>query len=96
MSWLFPGFRERQRRGYMVYKVTTALWSIVAILVIVAYIRYRQAEPTKLAEIGLWAAVFFWARVAHAVVYWLGIPYLRTIAFVVGVVATAVIFTMVM
>ncbi len=67
-----------------------------AILVIVAYIRYRQAEPTKLAEIGLWAAVFFWARVAHAVVYWLGIPYLRTIAFVVGVVATAVIFTMIM
>lgn len=28
--------------------------------------------------------VFFWARLAHAVVYTLGIPWLRTLAFVVG------------
>ena len=30
------------------------------------------------------AAVFFWARLAHLVVYVLGIPLLRTLAFVVG------------
>jgi uncharacterized MAPEG superfamily protein len=63
-----------------------------AILVIVAYIRYRQAEPSLLATIGIWAQVFFWARVVHAVVYWFGIPYVRTLAFVVGVVATGAIF----
>ena len=28
-----------------------------------------------------WAAWFFWMRVAHAVVYLAGVPYLRTIAF---------------
>ena len=31
------------------------------------------------------AALFFWGRVAHAVVYIAGIPYVRTLAFVVSV-----------
>lgn len=30
------------------------------------------------------AAVFFWSRLAHALVYTLGVPLLRTIAFVLG------------
>lgn len=30
------------------------------------------------------AAVYFWARLAHAVVYAAGVPWLRTLAFVVG------------
>ncbi len=29
-------------------------------------------------------ALFFWGRVAHAIIYILGIPYLRTLAFVVS------------
>ena len=29
-------------------------------------------------------AVFFWARLAHAIIYALGVPVLRTLAFVVG------------
>jgi len=33
------------------------------------------------------AMVYFWARVAHAVVYALGLPWLRTIAFTVGFIA---------
>jgi len=31
------------------------------------------------------AALFFWSRVAHATVYTLGVPLLRTLAFVAGV-----------
>ena len=31
------------------------------------------------------AALFFWGRVAHAVIYIAGIPYLRTLAFLVSV-----------
>ncbi len=38
------------------------------------------------------AVVFFWARLAHAVIYILGIPVLRTLAFLVGWVAEIVIF----
>ena len=39
-----------------------------------------------------WAMSFFWLRVAHAVVYLLGIPYIRTIVFVLGFVAVAGLF----
>ena len=34
-------------------------------------------------------AVYFWARLAHAIVYLLGIPVLRTLAFAVGFLAQA-------
>jgi uncharacterized MAPEG superfamily protein len=36
-------------------------------------------------------AVYFWARLAHAIIYALGIPVLRTIAFTVGFLAQAVL-----
>jgi uncharacterized MAPEG superfamily protein len=36
-------------------------------------------------------AVYFWARLAHALVYVLGIPVLRTLAFAVGFLAQAVL-----
>ena len=36
-------------------------------------------------------AVYFWARVAHLIVYTLGLPVFRTLAFVVGFVAQAVL-----
>lgn len=36
-------------------------------------------------------AVYFWARLAHALVYLLGIPMLRTLAFAVGFLAQAVL-----
>ena len=35
---------------------------------------------------------FFWLRVAHAVIYWAAIPYIRTIAFVLGYVAIIGLF----
>ena len=34
-------------------------------------------------------AVYFWARLAHAVIYAFGIPVLRTVAFTVGFLAQA-------
>jgi uncharacterized MAPEG superfamily protein len=34
-------------------------------------------------------AVYFWARLAHVIVYTLGIPVLRTLAFAVGFAAQA-------
>ena len=36
-------------------------------------------------------AVYFWARLAHAVIYALGIPVLRTLAFAVGFLAQAML-----
>ena len=43
------------------------------------------------ATIATWAGVFFWARVAHAVVYIAGIPYLRTPVYLVSWAAILVI-----
>lgn len=37
-----------------------------------------------LAAANTWAAVFFYARVAHAVVYLTGVPYLRTPVYLVS------------
>ena len=34
-------------------------------------------------------AVYFWARVAHVIVYTMGVPVLRTLAFSVGFIAQA-------
>ena len=36
-------------------------------------------------------AVFFWSRVAHIIVYTLGLPVFRTVAFTVGFLAQAVL-----
>jgi len=37
------------------------------------------------------AVVYFWARLVHVVAYTLGVPWLRTLAFVVGFVAQVAI-----
>lgn len=43
------------------------------------------------AIIGTACMVFFWARVVHALAFTFGIPWVRTLAFVAGVVAEAII-----
>ena len=40
----------------------------------------------------LWAAIFFWMRLAHAIVYMLGIPFLRTLIFAAGTVSVVGLF----
>jgi uncharacterized MAPEG superfamily protein len=37
------------------------------------------------------AAIFFWARLAHAIIYLIGIPWLRTLAWAVSVVGMIII-----
>jgi uncharacterized MAPEG superfamily protein len=43
------------------------------------------------AATAMGAMIFFWARVAYAVIYLIGIPWLRTLAWVVSVVGMAMI-----
>ena len=57
---------------------------IFAPLVLILAVEHHSTESTALA-----CAVYFWARLAHAVVYALGIPVLRTLAFSVGFLAQA-------
>lgn len=52
---------------------------VFAALVLVAHVSGISNETTALA-----CVIYFWARVVHFVVYTLRIPWLRTLAFVVG------------
>ena len=58
-----------------------------AVVVLIAHVTGAANETTA-----LWAAVFFYARVVHALVFWLGIPFVRTLAFAAGLLATLIIF----
>ncbi len=52
-----------------------------AALVLVAQVAGISNEATA------WGAVlFFWGRLAHAIIYIAGLPYLRTVAFVVALI----------
>jgi uncharacterized MAPEG superfamily protein len=52
---------------------------VFAALVLVAHVTGVNNETTALA-----CAIYFWARVAHFAIYTFRIPWLRTLAFVVG------------
>ncbi len=39
-----------------------------------------------------WTMSYFWLRLAHAVVYLVGIPYVRTVIFTLGYVSVAGLF----
>ena len=55
---------------------------IFATLVLTLNVLHHSTASTVLA-----CAVYFWARLAHAVIYWAGIPVLRTLSFAVGFLA---------
>jgi len=55
---------------------------IFAPLVLILDAQGHTTESTVIA-----CAVYFWARLAHAVVYTMGVPVLRTLAFTVGFLA---------
>jgi uncharacterized MAPEG superfamily protein len=57
---------------------------IFAPLVLILDALGHATEATAIA-----CAVYFWARLAHAIVYTMGIPVLRTLAFAVGFLAQA-------
>jgi uncharacterized MAPEG superfamily protein len=60
---------------------------LFAILVLAAQAAGRTNSITALG-----AAIFFWARIAHAVLYLAGIPWLRTAAWLVSIVGLFMIF----
>src|SRR4051812_10604318 len=59
--------------------------AIENLVVFAALVLTAHAAAISGAAIASAACVYFWARVVHAAVYTLAIPWLRTLAFVVGV-----------
>jgi uncharacterized MAPEG superfamily protein len=79
-----PGWAGRARRAHfnMIENMV-----VFAPLIIVADIAGRDNGMTELG-----AELFFWARLAYAVIYVAGIPYLRTLAWAVSAVGLVLIF----
>lgn len=79
-----PLWGQRANRAHM---NAVEAFAPFATLVIVAHLAGVANEATA-----MWAAVFFWARLAHVIVYLLAVPFLRTIIFTVGFIAVLGIF----
>jgi uncharacterized MAPEG superfamily protein len=79
-----PNWGTRADRTYMNAVETFAPFAAIVILI--------QLAGKANAMTAFWAMSYFWLRVAHAVVYLAGIPYIRTIIFVLAYVCIIGLF----
>jgi len=79
-----PNWGKRADRAYMNAVETFAPF---AALVVVAQLTGKANAMTA-----FWATSFFWLRLAHAIVYWAAIPYIRTLIFTLGFVCVLGLF----
>jgi uncharacterized MAPEG superfamily protein len=75
------------RRADRTYLNAVEAFAPFAAVVIVAHLAGKANAMTA-----FWAAWFFWMRLAHALVYLTGIPYIRTLVFTAGYVGVIGIF----
>lgn len=87
-----PLWAQRAKRAHLNMVETMPAF----IAVVVAALFALQGNSAALAVVGGWAAFFFWARIGHAIVYILGVPYLRTPVYLASWLAIlAIAFTVV-
>jgi uncharacterized MAPEG superfamily protein len=79
-----PAWAQRAKR---VHENMVENLAPFAALVLVAQVTGAANETTALASL-----LFFWSRVAHAIVFILGIPWLRTLAFFAAWIGLVLIF----
>jgi uncharacterized MAPEG superfamily protein len=77
------GWAGRARRAHLNMIENLLLF---AALVLIAAVACKANATTAMG-----AMIFFWARLAYAVIYLIGIPWLRTLAWFVGVIGMAMI-----
>jgi uncharacterized MAPEG superfamily protein len=74
-------------RAHRAYLNAVETFAPFAALVIVAHLAGKANAMTA-----FWAMSFFWVRLAHAVVFWFAVPYIRTVLFTLGFVCVAGLF----
>jgi uncharacterized MAPEG superfamily protein len=74
-------------RAYRAHRNMLESLVIFAVLIIVTEITNKNSAMT-----GVGAQLFFWARVAYAVIYVVGVPWVRTSVWGVSVVGLILIF----
>ena len=77
------GFAGRSRRAHLNMIENMVLFTA---LVLVAAVAGKANAMTAMG-----ALIFFWARLAYAAIYLLGIPWLRTLAWFVSVIGMVII-----
>ena len=79
-----PNWGKRAHRAYLNAVETFAPFAALIILIQLA----GKATPMT----AFWAVSYFWLRVAHAAVFLAGIPYIRTLIFVLAFVCIVGLF----
>jgi uncharacterized MAPEG superfamily protein len=79
------GWAGRARRAHANMLENLVLFAIV---VLIAHVAGKANATTALG-----AALFFWARLAYALIYVAGVPWLRTAAWAVSVAGILLIFS---
>jgi uncharacterized MAPEG superfamily protein len=67
------------KRADRVYMNAVETFAPFAALVILIHLAGKENATTAFLVMA-----FFWIRLAHAVVYWFGIPFIRTLLFTLG------------
>jgi uncharacterized MAPEG superfamily protein len=73
-------------RAHRAYLNAVETFAPFAALVMVAHVAGKGDAIASLAM------AYFWLRVAHAVVYWLALPWIRTVVFTLGWLVIVAIF----
>lgn len=81
---VLQGFAGRAQRAHRNMLESLVLF---AILVLLAQVTGKANATTALG-----AQLFFWGRLAYALIYWIGIPWARTAAWTVSIIGLIMIF----
>ena len=101
-TWGLPAFLNNYPEGFPATQPQPPLWAQRAhlnmvetmpafIAVVLAAAFFAQSDASAVSALGFWAKVFFFARLTHAIVYILGLPYLRTPVYLVSWLAVLLI-----
>ncbi|HYD04821.1 MAG TPA: MAPEG family protein [Reyranella sp.] len=80
---MLGGFAGRAKRAHLNMLENMVLFSALVLIAVVA----NKTNATT----ALGAMIFFWARLAYAVIYLVGIPWLRTLAWFVSVIGMVMV-----
>jgi len=80
---VLTGFAGRAKRAHLNMLENMVLFSALVLIAVVA-------QKTN-ATTALGAMIFFWARLLYAVIYLIGIPWLRTLAWAVSVIGMVMV-----
>jgi uncharacterized MAPEG superfamily protein len=86
-----PGPSDKPQSAWAQRMMAAHTNAVENLVVFAALVLVTDALGISTATTALACAAYFWARLAHVVVYTLGIPVLRTLAFTVGWLAQMVL-----